>query len=66
MVAKAPSAAVSVGVAQPTSIAPTTMPKIDTSGITYFTNGWNFCQPWYSSNFEFGASSGLIFTRRMM
>ncbi len=34
MVASAPSAADSVGVAQPADIAPTTTPKIDTSGST--------------------------------
>ena len=34
MVASAPSAADSVGVAQPADIAPTTTPKIETSGRT--------------------------------
>ena len=39
MVAKAPIAADSVGVAQPADIDATTMAKIDTSGITYCTKG---------------------------
>ena len=39
MVAKAPIAADSVGVAQPADIDATTMTKIDTSGTTYSTNG---------------------------
>ena len=39
MVAKAPIAADSVGVAQPADIDATTMTKIDTSGTTYCTNG---------------------------
>ena len=46
MVANAPIAADSVGVAQPADIEPTTTPKIETSGSTYCTNGLQRAQPW--------------------
>jgi hypothetical protein len=45
MVKNAPIAADSVGVAQPADIEATTTTKIDTSGITYCTNGRSFSQP---------------------
>src|SRR5437588_7099277 len=66
MVNSAPMAADSVGVAQPADIDHTTTTKIDTSGITYCTNGLSFAQPWYSVNELAGASAGLSFTRVMM
>src|SRR3954469_2508656 len=66
MVAKAPIAADSVGVAQPADMEITTMVKIDTSGSTYFRNGTKRAQPWYSASGEGGASSGESMTRPMM
>jgi hypothetical protein len=63
MVAKAPIAADSVGVAQPADIDATTTTKIDTSGTTYCTNGRSRCQPRYSTNGVAGASDGLRLTR---
>ena len=66
MVAKAPIAADSVGVAQPADIDTTTMTKIDTSGTTYWTKGSSRLQPWYSVSGVRGASEGVICTRTMM
>ena len=45
MVAKAPIAANSVGVAHPTFIEATTITKIERMGITYFTRGFIRSQP---------------------
>ena len=45
MVPAAPSAAASVGVAQPAVMAPTTMPKISTSGSTWTRNGTQRATP---------------------
>ena len=59
-------AADSVGVAQPADIEATTTTKIDTSGITYCTNGCSFCQPRYSVKLVAGARLGLSLTRTMM
>ena len=67
MVPAAPSAAASVGVAQPRVIAPITSPKISTSGITWMTNGTQRAKPFGpSSNGSFGASAGFIVARAMM
>src|ERR1700682_1343477 len=66
MVNSAPSAADSVGVAQPADIEATTTTKIDTSGSTYWKNGRSFSQPLYSTNSLAGASDGLSFTRTTM
>ena len=66
IVARAPIAADSVGVAHPADIEATTMAKIDTSGRTYCTKGRSFSQPWYSTSCEGGASLGSSFTRTMM
>src|SRR6185503_4710777 len=66
MVKKAPIAADSVGVAQPADMDATTTTKIDTSGITYCTNGRSFCQPRYSVKPDAGASDGLSITRPTM
>ena len=67
MVPAAPSAAASVGVAQPAVIAPTTMPKIETSGSTWRRNGTQRFRPLaLSSSFSSGASDGSRCARRMM
>ena len=46
MVANAPIAADSVGVAHPTFIDATTTRKIERMGITYFMRGLILSQPW--------------------
>src|SRR3954471_20518911 len=66
MVAKAPIAADSVGVAQPADIEITTMTKIETSGITYCTKGRRRAQPWYGVRGDGGAIEGVMVTRTTM
>ena len=65
-VAKAPTAADSVGVPQPPTIAPTTTPKIETKGRTYMRKGLKRSKPRYSMSAELGARAGFIRTRTMM
>src|SRR3954463_14928730 len=66
MVAKAPIAADSVGVAQPADIEITTMTKIETRGTTYCTKGSRRAQPWYRVSAVVGASAGVRLTRTTM
>ena len=66
MVARAPMAADSVGVAHPADIEATTIAKIDTRGTTYWTNGRIFSHPSYSTSSLGGARRGSSFTRTMM
>ena len=62
-VATTPRAALSVGVDQPATIAPTTTPKIESSGSTYWKNGLNRSHPWKCSYSVAGASEGFIVER---
>src|SRR5262249_18465450 len=66
MVAMAPSAADSVGVASPPDIAPTTTAKIRTSGKTYTTTDRQLCQVKWCSIGVDGAKAGVNCTRAMM
>ena len=67
MVAAAPSAAASVGVAKPPVIAPTTIAKISTSGSTWTRNGRQRSQkPCAGGSSSFGARLGSIMARVMM
>ena len=67
MVPAAPSAAASVGVAQPAVMAPTTMPKMRTSGSTWTRNGTQRATPGGAcSTGPSGASDGSSVARRMM
>src|SRR5205814_5196567 len=65
MVPEAPSAAASVGVAQPAVMAPTTMPKISTSGSTRTRNGvQRFTPLGPAASASSGASDGSNQARR--
>ena len=67
MVPAAPSAAASVGVAQPAVMAPTTRPKIGSSGSTWTRNGAQRATPaGAGSSVSGGASAGSSKARRMM
>ena len=56
--ATAPTAADSVGVAQPADMARTTTPKMSSSGSTYATSGHQRAQPVTGSPSKGGASAG--------
>src|SRR5215468_1799076 len=66
MVAMAPSAADSVGVASPPDIAPTTTVKISTSGTTYTSSNRQLCQVRCDSIGVEGARDGVNCTRTIM
>src|SRR5262249_15902006 len=66
MVASAPSAADSVGVARPPDIAPRTTTKIETTGSTSRTSSSYLAQPDLSSRAVAGASAGFALARTMM
>ena len=66
IVASAPSAADSVGVAKPPDMAPTTTAKMPISGITYSTSSRQASQPVCGAIGVGGARLGVSFARTMM